>query len=206
MPRPDYPDTMRDARSVRAGILLGVMDFVLLAMAFLWLVFVCGGISTANPETRITLLHLAHLALAVPAILLFALSVLFLPIWFAVLGLIVFFIDVFALVARFQLLATSANLFCTVFLLLFDGVFLLLAVMYMAFAIVASTRFGLFGSTDDVITPYTLPRAAYGSGKGDAAPVPPVYIADAQAAVPTLLMETKIAPGKKSSNKGLVTF
>jgi hypothetical protein len=159
--RANCPATMRDARSVRASIILGIMDLVLLAIVFVWLIFLCGGGSwpAGAPDTNLTLLHLAHLTLAVPALLLFSLSVLFLPIWFAVLGLIVLFIDVFVLVGRFNIIAAGGfSVFCTLFMLLFDGIFFLLAASYLGFAVSAISRFGLFGDGYAVRTPYTFPR------------------------------------------------
>lgn len=153
---------MRDARSIRAGIMLAAVSLAVMFMVVLWLYFVCGMGSWpgfANDDVRLTALHLAHLALDIPALLLFPLAVLFLPIWFAAIGLIVFFLDLYICVARFALFSSTGNFACTLFLFLFDLVFLLLAVFYLGFAASGIVRFGLFGDGRSVMTPYTLPRA-----------------------------------------------
>lgn len=168
MARPDWPDTMRDARSVRAGILLAVVDFAVLIMVVLWLIFVCGGGTwpAGDPDATLTLWHFAHLAIAVPALLLFALSVLFLPVWFALLAAIVFLIDVYVL---FRRLAAPLTVPCSLFLLLFDFFFLIWSLMYFGFAVTAISRFGLYGDRSSVRYAWTAPQRNFTPGEAAAA-------------------------------------
>lgn len=162
--RADFPSSMRDARSVRAGIILAIIDFALMAMALIWLIFVCGsgmwpGIS--NQDVQLTLIHGLHLLVDFPAIVLFALAGLFLPIWFAFFGLIVLFGDIFVGFGRFNLLiAGPPNLFCTLFMLFFDFIFFIVACMFLLFAISGISRFGLFGDANSIRDEYLVPRAS----------------------------------------------
>lgn len=169
--RADSPATMQDARSVRAGFILAAVSLALMALTVLWLLYVCGmgtWPGLGNKEVQLSAWHLLHLLLDVPALLLFPLAVLFLPVWFAAIGLAVLFLDVYVAVARFLLFSTTPNLACTLFLFFFDLLFLLLAVFYLGFALAGISRFSLFGNGSVVKTPYTLPRAA-DDAKGDAA-------------------------------------
>lgn len=160
--RADFPASMRDARSVRAGIILAIIDFALMAMVVIWLFFVCGSgmwPGIGNPDTQLTLIHGLHLAVDIPAIILFALAGLFLPIWFAFFGLIVLFGDIFVGFGRINLLINGTpNIFCTLFMLFFDFIFFIVACMFLLFAISGITRFGLFGDAGSVRDEYLVPR------------------------------------------------
>lgn len=159
-PRPDYPASMKDARAVRAGIILAFIDFAIMAMVTLWLFLVCGTTGITDPDTKLTLFHAAHLLVDVPALLLFAMSALFLPIWFVLFGLVVFFADIYVIVARINLIsAGTTSLFCSLFLLLFDIVFFIVAIGFLGFAISGITKFGLFGDAGSVRNEYTVPQA-----------------------------------------------
>ena len=190
MHRANYPDSMHDMRSVIAGAALAIVDFIILAIMFLWVVVICnGGVLTGSfdVETKLFFFHLAHLAVMIPALFLLALAALFMPIWFIIIGLVVFFIDIFVLVSRFNIIANGIfNPFCTVFLLLFDVILLITAGLYIAFGISALTRYTLFGDQQAIHSPYGVPLP---TGTSTIATTTATF-ADKNNAIPSVYVDT----------------
>lgn len=157
MVRANDPPSIEASRTVTGTFFVAIIDFILLALVLMWLIFVCGqGTVPAGAVTSLTLLHGVHLIIIVSACVVFPLDVLFIPFWFIIVALAVASVDVFVLVSRASTLF-GGNVFsfgCDFFMFFFDVVFLLFAIMYLAFAARSTSWYGSLGDTDLAEDPF----------------------------------------------------
>lgn len=147
-------DTKYASGVVTSLLLVAVIDLILLIIAVLWAVFICNGgmFDIANVATRLTIIHAAHLILIFSACIIYPFNykTIYVPFWFAIIALAVFAADIFVIVTRGVILfAGGVDFICDLFLFIFDIIFILTAIWYMALAINSTTYFGFFGATEE---------------------------------------------------------
>jgi len=173
MPRANDPSSREATKAVSGILFVAIIDVILLVLALMWLIFVCGsGTLVMDAATTLTLLHFVHLILILSACIVYPLDVLYVPFWFALIALGIAALDIFILVARSSAVFGGGviSLGCDFFMWLFDLIFLLLALGYLAFAARSTSWYGLMGDSDDVSDPFLMPR--YGPVKGKVEPSP----------------------------------
>jgi len=152
MVRANDPPSIEASRTVTGIFFVAIIDFILLGLALLWLLFICepAGALPAGALSTLTLLHFFHVIVAVPACVTYGIDVLYIPFYFIAASLAVAAIDVFILVSRASGLfnGNAIDLGCNFFLFLFDLAFLLFAILYLAFSARSTAWYGSLGNTE----------------------------------------------------------
>lgn len=159
MVRPDHPPSRHASESVNFIVAIAIIDFILLIIATLWVVFVCnGGMFDFNTAWQLTAMHYAHLLIIFAACLVFPLDRLYVPFFFGVLALGIFIVDIFVIITRGSvLLGGGVDFLCELFLFIFDLVFLLIAVFYLGAVGRTTAYHGMWGDGDDPSDPLMAP-------------------------------------------------
>ena len=152
MVRANDPPSLEASRTVTGIFFVAIIDVILLALALVWLLFVCepvGQLPTGSLST-LTLLHFFHVLVIVPACVTYGIDVLYIPFYFIAASLGVAVVDVFVIVSRGSGIfnGNAIDLGCNFFLFLFDGAFFLFAILYLAFSARSTAWYGSLGDTE----------------------------------------------------------
>jgi len=164
--------TTRAATAATRGklgiVLVAVVDLLTLLLLLLVL-YLCppSGSITLTTSSTLSLYHFfGHGALILSAFIAFFVDVLFVPVWFGVLGLVAAAVDVYVLVTRavslFSTTLMDLELVCEFFLLGFDILLLLIALGYILYAIQTISAFAAIHQWEGAFLPVPRePQARY---------------------------------------------
>lgn len=142
MPRANLPVSREAAEAVHGHACVAIFDIILLAIGLVLL----GIYGFTGTDAELTEFHGAHFLLLAPALLCLVCSVLFMGIYFLIIGLPIFFLDIYILVTRFMRILAAFSIDTFMYLLL-DVAFLITAMLYMAWTARSLAYYDLFGDS-----------------------------------------------------------